>query len=89
MRFALWLHTVGWLGLLVVGASESAADVPGLTASPAAFAVTPFENHVANGRALDWMTAEAPFEIAEKSQRFLGLDGTGFRILRHRSRDNC
>lgn len=41
------------------------------------FAVTPFENHVANGRALDWITVEAPFELAEKTQDVLGLDPSG------------
>jgi tetratricopeptide (TPR) repeat protein len=44
-----------------------------MTASPAAFAVTLFENHVPDGRALDWIVAEAPFEIAEKTQAVLGL----------------
>src|SRR5439155_26006292 len=39
--------------------------------------VTPFENHVPNGRAPDWMIAGTPFEIAEKTEGVLGLDPLG------------
>jgi tetratricopeptide (TPR) repeat protein len=37
-------------------------------------AVTPFENHVTNGKSLEWVVAEAPFEIAEKAENVLGLE---------------
>src|SRR6185437_14933594 len=36
--------------------------------------VTPFENHVQNGVSVQWIVAEAPFEIAEKSETVLGLE---------------
>ena len=52
------------------------ADVPPFAAGPARFAVAPFENH-SNVRALDWLIAGAPFEIAEKSQNILGLAAAG------------
>jgi len=59
-------------------ATPGALDgVPDWTVGPATFAVTPLENHVTNGRALDWIIAEAPFEIAEKTQAVLGLDALG------------
>ena len=55
---------------------EDAADVPPQTAGPARFAVAPFENH-STVKALDWLIAGAPFEIAEKSENVLGLAATG------------
>ncbi|HEY5937820.1 MAG TPA: tetratricopeptide repeat protein, partial [Kofleriaceae bacterium] len=51
-------------------------DVPVWRASPARFAVAPFENH-SNARAYDWLVAGAPFEIAEKTEDILGLEPTG------------
>lgn len=52
------------------------SDVPDLIASPARFAVAPFENH-SNVRAFDWLIAGAPFEIAEKTEEVIGLEPTG------------
>ena len=77
MRSPRWPHAVGTglaVALVAAGGSARADDLPDWSAGPARFAVTPFENHVANGRALDWMIAEAPFEIAEKTEGVLGLD---------------
>ncbi len=67
------------LALLVAAraASGSDGDIPDWQPGPPKFAVTPFENHVTNGRALDWIIAEAPFEIAEKTEGVLGLDPVG------------
>ena len=53
------------------------SDIPDWTPSPARFAVSPFENHSTNVRALDWLIAGAPFEIAEKTEGVLGLEPTG------------
>src|SRR5262249_33745973 len=36
-----------------------------------------FENHVVKGTALEWIVAEAPLEIAEKTESVLGLDPLG------------
>lgn len=59
------------------GASPvESTDVPPWRASPARFAVAPFENH-SNARAFDWLVAGAPFEIAEKTEDILGLEPTG------------
>jgi Flp pilus assembly protein TadD len=79
MRFGRWSHVA------VFGAAASVArvsagtpdtpDIPDWSEGPAVFAVTPFENHVPNGKSLDWIVAEAPFEIAEKSENVLGLAG--------------
>lgn len=80
MRSALRLHIACWLGVLVgwaPGRADATVSVPDHANSPPVFAVTPFENHVANGRALDWIATEAPFEIAEKTQDVLGLDPSG------------
>jgi tetratricopeptide (TPR) repeat protein len=55
---------------------DGTADIPDWTPGPAKFAVTPFENHVVRGSALDWLVAGAPFEIAEKTETVLGLDPT-------------
>lgn len=48
--------------------------VPDHVPGPAKVAVTPFENHVPNGKSLEWIVAEAPFEIAEKSENVLDLE---------------
>ncbi len=56
--------------------SENATDVPPYAAGPARFAVAPFENH-SNVKALDWLIAGAPFEIAEKAENVLGLAAAG------------
>jgi tetratricopeptide (TPR) repeat protein len=48
--------------------------VPDWQKGPAKVAVTPFENHVTNGKSLEWMVAGTPFEIATKSENVLGLD---------------
>ncbi len=52
------------------------SDIPDLRPGPARFAVTPFENH-SGVRAFDWLVAEAPFEIAEKTEGVLGLEASG------------
>lgn len=74
-RLRLWVAV--WLGICAAIEAKAGADerlgVPEMAARPAAFAVTPFENHVPNGKALDWIVAEAPFEIAEKTQAALGF----------------
>jgi Flp pilus assembly protein TadD len=51
--------------------------VPDYAPGPAKFAVTPFENHVPNGKSLEWVVAEAPFEIAAKAENVLGLEAMG------------
>jgi Flp pilus assembly protein TadD len=48
--------------------------VPDFAPGPIRIAVTPFENHVTNGKSLEWIVAEAPFEIAEKAENVLGLE---------------
>ena len=59
------------------GASPvESSDVPAWQASPPRFAVTPLENHT-SGKTLDWIVAEAPFEIAEKTEGVLGLEPAG------------
>ena len=59
------------------GASAvESTDVPAWTPPPPRFAVAPFENR-ANVRAFDWLVAEAPFEISEKTEGVLGLEPTG------------
>ncbi len=71
MRSRRWPHVL----LVVAGTAYGAeGDIPDWQPGPPRFAVTPFENHVTNGRALDWIVAEAPFEIAEKTEGVLGLD---------------
>ena len=73
MRSRRWPHV---LLLVASTAYGSEGDLPDWQPGPPRFAVTPFENHVTNGRALDWIIAEAPFEIAEKTEGVLGLDPT-------------
>jgi tetratricopeptide (TPR) repeat protein len=66
-----------WAHVVVLAAASTGAwadDLPDWQPGPAKFAVTPFENHVANGRALDWMVAGTPFEMAEKTEGVIGLD---------------
>jgi Flp pilus assembly protein TadD len=59
------------------GSSEvESSDIPDWVPSPPRFAVSAFENH-SNVRAFDWLTAAAPFEIAEKTEGVLGLEPTG------------
>src|SRR5690348_16556208 len=58
-------------------ALPSSNEIPEWTAGPAKFAVTPFENYVPNGKSMEWIVAEAPFEIAEKTEAVLGLDPVG------------
>jgi Flp pilus assembly protein TadD len=79
-----WPHATTLVALVMldprVGAQPGTSgpiDVPAYAPGPAKFAVTPFENHVINGRAFDWLVAEAPFEIAEKTEAQLGLDPVG------------
>src|SRR5664279_1417183 len=75
MRLWRWSHAV----TLAVAAATASADVnlapsvPEPVPGPAVFAVTPFENHVVNGKSYEWIVAEAPFEIAAKSQAAFGL----------------
>jgi tetratricopeptide (TPR) repeat protein len=63
--------------LAMVVASSAHAAVPDYAAGPARVAVTPFENHVPNGASMQWLVAEAPFEIAEKTETVLGLEAIG------------
>src|SRR5262245_25637023 len=63
--------------LALLAGRAAAEDIPPWAPGPATFAVTPFENHVARGSALEWIIAEAPFEIAEKTEAVLGLDPIG------------
>ena len=55
-------------------AKPSPNAVPDYVPGPPKVAVTPFENHVPNGKSLEWIVAEAPFEIAEKSENVLDLE---------------
>lgn len=48
--------------------------VPDWAPGPHRVVVTAFENHVTNGKSLEWIVAEAPFEIAEKAENVLGLE---------------
>ena len=71
MRFWRWSHVVALAGAAFVAATASAdvnlaPSVPEPVPGPAVFAVTPFENHVPNGKSFEWIVAEAPFEIAAK-----------------------
>ncbi len=54
--------------------TTSATAVPDWAPGPPTLVVTPFENHVVNGKSLEWIVAEAPFEIAEKAENVLGLE---------------
>jgi len=47
--------------------------IPNHVAGPPKLVVTPFENHT-SGKSLEWIIAEAPFEIAEKAENVLGLE---------------
>src|ERR1700733_12710330 len=58
-------------------ASSVHAAVPDWATGPARVAVTPFENHVPNGASMQWLVAEAPFEIAEKTETVLALEAIG------------
>ncbi len=69
MRLRPWAHVV-----VARHASSARAAVPDWTTGPARVAVTPFENHVPNGASMQWLVAEAPFEIAEKTETMLGLE---------------
>ena len=51
-----------------------AASVPEWAPGPQVLTVTPFENHVVKGTSYDWVVAEAPFEIAMKTQAAFGLE---------------
>ncbi len=58
-------------------ARPSPNAVPDYVPGPVKVAVTPFENHVQNGKSVEWIVAEAPFEIAEKAENVLELDVVG------------
>ncbi|HET9989508.1 MAG TPA: tetratricopeptide repeat protein, partial [Kofleriaceae bacterium] len=77
MRFARPWHVVVVLTALA-GVTRAdvnlAPSVPDWAPGPAVVAVTPFENHVPNGRSFEWLVAGAPFEIAMKTQAAFGLD---------------
>ena len=75
MRPRPWPHVLVllWTGV----AAAQGHVVPDYATGPAKLAVTPFENHVTNGKSLEWIVAEAPFEIAEKAETVLGLEATG------------
>ncbi|MBV8763210.1 MAG: tetratricopeptide repeat protein [Deltaproteobacteria bacterium] len=77
MRPRLLAHAFVVCALCRLAEADETADIPDWQPGPPTVAVTPFENHVANGKSLEWIIAEAPFEIAEKSQGVLGLDATG------------
>jgi len=72
MRLRRSAHVVACVVLAT--ASAAAAAVPDWTTGPQTVAVTPFENHVPKGVSWQWLVAEAPFEIAEKSETVLGLE---------------
>jgi len=78
MRFAARWHVVVIATLCAAGTTRAdvnlAPSVPDWTSGPAVVAVTPFENHVPNGKSFEWLVAEAPFEIAMKTQAAFGLD---------------
>jgi len=54
--------------------AQVSAAIPSWQPGPPRIAVTAFENHVVNGKSVDWIIAEAPFEIAEKAENVLGLE---------------
>ncbi|MFT3700484.1 MAG: tetratricopeptide repeat protein [Kofleriaceae bacterium] len=58
---------------VAIAARTAHAEIPDWSQGPPILAVTPFENHVPNGKSFDWVAAEAPFEIAAKSQAAYGL----------------
>ena len=65
------------LGALATAARADVAlapSVPDWMPGPQVVAVTPFENHVGKGSSYDWIVAEAPFEIAMKTQAAFGLE---------------
>jgi tetratricopeptide (TPR) repeat protein len=77
MRFWRWSHVAAFAVAFAVPARADvnlAPSVPDWAPGPAVVAVTPFENHVVNGKSYEWIVAEAPFEIAMKSQAAFGLD---------------
>ena len=77
MRFAARWHVVV-TATVVSGVAMAdvnlAPSVPDWTAGPAVVAVTPFENHIVNGKSFEWLVAEAPFEMAMKTEAAFGLD---------------
>lgn len=84
MRSRRWPHVLTCVALCVATsgaqpdpAKSSPSAVPDHVPGPPKVAVTPFENHVPSGKSLDWIVAEAPFEIAEKSENVLDLDVVG------------
>src|SRR4051794_7717418 len=88
MRSRRWPHV---LALFAASAAAQPADptpipapeiaaIPDWEKGPPKIAVTPFENHVTNGKSLEWVVAEAPFEIAEKSEEVLGFEAVGAPI---------
>ena len=80
MRFARPWHVVVAV-TMAAGVTRAdvnlAPSVPDWTTGPAVVAVTPFENHVPNGKSFEWLVAEAPFEIAMKTQAAFGLGLAG------------
>ena len=79
MRSRRWPHVVACmaLGAATAAAQPAPTAVPDHAPGPVKVAVTPFENHVQNGKSLEWIVAEAPFEIAEKAENVLELDVLG------------
>ena len=84
MRSGRWPHVLAAAVAIAaawhVAAGAGNRELPEWAPGPPSFAVTPFENHVPNGKALEWVVAEAPFEIAEKSESVLGLDAVGYPL---------
>ena len=79
MRSRCWPHVVVVVALAAAtnAQADPPTDIPDVAPGPATFAVTPFENHVPNGKSVDWMVTGTPFEIAEKTEGVLGLDPVG------------
>lgn len=76
MPVVLSVVLIGAVGLAPRARADVALapSVPDWAAGPPVVAVTPFENHVVKGTSYDWIVAEAPFEIAMKTQAAFGLD---------------
>lgn len=66
----------GGSGVPVGPALQETTTVPPFRPSPPRFAVAKFDNQ-SGARAYDWLVAEAPFEISEKTEALLGLQPTG------------
>ena len=64
-------------GLRRFAAADATADMPDWSAGPRDGRGHAVREPRRNGKSLEWIVAEAPFEIAEKSEDVLGLDAIG------------